>query len=125
MILGIGIDICPVNRIADVIERQGDAFVNRVYTKTEIAYCQKAVKSVKEERLAARWAAKEAAIKALGAPLKITWHELEVVNSADGAPSLILGKAARQHADSMGVKNILLSISHAGGTAVAVVIAEG
>lgn len=122
MILGLGIDICPIDRIAQIIARQGEAFEHRVYTPTERQYAQGAAKN---DRLAARWAAKEAAIKALGAPEGIGWHNIAVENAPSGAPSLILSGIAKQHANALGVKNSILSMSHAGGQAVAVVILEG
>lgn len=122
MILGIGIDICPVERIEGIVERQGETFEKRVFTETERNYAQGAVKG---ERLSARWAAKEAAIKALGAPAGLKWYDLEVVNAPNGAPSLKMAGQAKHTADKMGVKNVLLTISHAGGMAVAVVILEG
>mgnify|MGYP001427477721 CR=1 FL=1 len=122
MILGLGIDLCPVDRIRDVIERQGDAFLSRVYTPAERDY---ATGAMRFDRLAARWAAKEAAIKALGGVSGIDWHDLCVVNADSGAPSLVLAGGAAARARQMGVTNILLSLSHAGGQAVAVVILEG
>ena len=122
MIIGVGIDICPIDRIREILERQGVAFEERVYTPAERAYAQGAARY---DRLAARWAAKEAAIKALNAPSGIGWHDISVSNSETGAPSLILDGIARDHADKLGVNNIMLSMTHAGGQAVAVVIMEG
>ena len=124
MILGMGIDICPISRIEDIVDRQGDLFTNRVFTQEERDHAKKG-KKVTGERLAARWAAKEAAIKALGAPGGLKWHDMEVANSPDGAPSLILRGAAKEHADSIGVERVHISLSHAGGVSVAVVILEG
>lgn len=122
MIIGVGIDICPVDRIGQILQRQGDAFEKRVYTQTERDYAKGAARN---DRLSARWAAKEAAIKALNMPAGFGWHDISVKNAPSGAPSLILTGAAKSHADQLGVKNILLSMSHAGGQAVAVVILEG
>jgi holo-[acyl-carrier protein] synthase len=122
VIIGVGIDICPVDRIEGIISRQGDGFTRKVYTPLEIAYSKGAAKG---ERLSARWAAKEAAIKALGAPTGVNWHDISVENRPDGAPLLILQGAAKEAADRLGVKNTLLTMSHAGGMAVAVVILEG
>ena len=124
MILGMGIDICPISRIEDVIDRQGELFTKRVFTQKERTHATKG-KKVTGERLAARWAAKEAAIKALGAPHGLRWHDMEVANSPDGAPSLILRGAAKEHADRIGVEHVHISLSHAGGVSVAVVILEG
>ncbi|MBN2531030.1 MAG: holo-ACP synthase [Deltaproteobacteria bacterium] len=122
MILGIGIDICPVNRIQQILERQGDAFENRVYTRTEREYAKGAARF---DRLAARWAAREAAIKALNAPKGLGWHDISVENSQTGAPSLLFKGVALSLAEKLGVNNIMLSMTHAGGLAVAVVILEG
>ncbi len=122
MIVGLGIDVCPVERIAGIFERHGDAFARRVFTDVERAHAGDGV--VRDERLAARWAAKEAAIKALAAPTGLKWHDLAVVNDEAGAPSLVLSGAAGEHARKLGVRRILLSLSHAGGIAVAVVVLE-
>ncbi len=124
MILGLGIDICPIDRIKDILERHGDIFADKVFTEGERAHAG-AGKKVTHERLAARWAAKEAVIKALGAPDGLRWHDMEVVNAEDGAPRLELRGAARERADALGVKREIISISHAGGVSVAVVILEG
>ena len=122
MILGLGVDICPVNRIEEVLERQGVSFEEKVFTDGERRY---SVGKAKGDRLAARWAAKEAGIKALGAPEGLHWHDLEVRNREDGAPTLIMRGAAAERAKTLGVTNTLLTLSHAGGMAVAVVILEG
>ncbi len=122
MIVGLGVDICPIDRIRSAIERQGDPFTKRVFTQGEIAHAGE--KKVKYERLAARFAAKEAAIKALGGPSGIDWHEMEVENSPSGAPSLLLHGKSKEYADALGATNTLITISHAGGVAVAVVILE-
>jgi holo-[acyl-carrier protein] synthase len=123
VIVGLGIDVCPVSRIAEILERHGALFADRVFTPGELEHAGNGV--VRNERLAARWAAKEAAIKALGAPEGLRWHDLEVVNAADGAPSLRLQGAAEARAASRGVSRALLSLSHAAGVAVAVVVLEG
>jgi holo-[acyl-carrier protein] synthase len=123
VILGVGIDLCPVERIGGIVERHGDLFVDRVFTDGEREHAGDGV--VRDERLAARWAAKEAAIKALGAPDGLRWHDMEVVNDESGAASLRLGGRADERARELGVAQIWLSISHAGGMAAAVVILEG
>ena len=123
MILGLGIDVCPVERIQGIIERHGAVFTERVFTAGERAHAGSGV--VRAERLAARWAAKEAAIKALGAPPGTKWHDLEVVNDDDGAPSLALRGAAAERAAALGTSRTWISLSHAGGVAVAVVVLEG
>ncbi len=123
MILGLGIDLCPVDRIEQILERHAKSFAGRVFTDNERDYAGTGL--VKGERLAARFAAKEAAIKALGAPNGLRWQEMEVVKSEDGVPSMRFHGLAEQHASELGVTNILLTLSHAGGFAVAVVILEG
>jgi len=123
VIVGLGIDVCPVARIAEILERHGALFADRVFTAGEREHAGNGV--VRNERLAARWAAKEAAIKALGAPEGLRWHDLEVVNDAGGAPSLRLGGAAQARFAALGAARALLSLSHAAGVAVAVVVLEG
>jgi holo-[acyl-carrier protein] synthase len=122
VIVGLGIDVCPVARIAEILERHGALFADRVFTPHELERSGNGV--VRSERLAARWAAKEAAIKALGAPEGLRWHDMEVVNAAGGAPSLRLDGAAKACAEALGVTRALLSLSHAAGVAVAVVVLE-
>ncbi len=123
MIVGLGIDICPVARIGDILARHGDVFAARVFTEDERAHAGGG--PVRDERLAARWAAKEAAIKALGAPDGLRWHEMEVVNAEDGAPALRLSGRAAQRARELRMDRVRISLTHAGGVAAAVVIIEG
>jgi len=123
VILGVGIDVCPVERIGGILERHGDLFTDRVFTAGEKQHAGDG--PVRDERLAARWAAKEASIKALGAPDGLRWHDMEVVNDESGAATLKLAGNADDRAKELGVERIWLSISHAGGVSVAVVILEG
>jgi len=123
MILGLGVDVCPVVRIGEILERQGDAFADRVFTAGEIGYA--GTGRARDERLAARFAAKEATIKALGSAEGLRWRDIEVENAPDGAPSLRLAGAAEDRRRSLGASAVHLSLSHAGGVAVAVVILEG
>lgn len=123
MILGLGIDVCPIERMAGIVERHGDVFTSRVFTDTELAYAGSG--KVKAERLAARFAAKEAAIKALGAPSGIRWKDIAVVNEPSGAPLLTLDGVMAEQAQRRGVRQMHLTLSHAGGIAVAVVVLEG
>jgi len=124
MILGIGTDLADVPRIQKSIERYGDRFLQRVYTETEIAYASR--KANVAERFAARFAAKEAGMKALGTGLRngITWKDFEVANEPSGRPSLSLHGAALQIAARMGVRRISLSLTHTSEFAMAVVILE-
>jgi holo-[acyl-carrier protein] synthase len=122
VIVGLGIDVCSIARIGEILERHGALFAKRVFTDGEIEHAGKGI--VRNERLAARWASKEAAIKALGAPDGLRWHDMEVVNAEDGAPSLKLCGAAAACAEAKGVTSILVSLSHAAGVATAVVVLE-
>jgi len=113
--LRVGIDLVSTSRIAESIAAFGERFLRRVFTDAELAYARGA-----PERLAARFAAKEAAKKALGLD-GVSWRELEVARAADGAPSLVLHGAARAAA---GECELAMSMSHEGDHATAVVIAR-
>lgn len=123
MILGLGIDVCPVERLQQALSRHGDLFARRVFTDGEIAHAGDGM--ARNDRLAARFAAKEATIKALSAPTGLRWKDMEVVNAPNGAPALQLHGVAAEQVEQMGVTRTWLTISHAGGVAVAVVILEG
>jgi holo-[acyl-carrier protein] synthase len=125
VILGTGIDVAEVPRIKASIERFGDRFVRRIYTPGEIAYVQR--KANKFERFAARFAAKEAGMKALGTGWHrgVRWQDFEVANLPSGRPTLRLHGAAKLIADAMGVTNISLSITHTVESGVAFVVFEG
>jgi holo-[acyl-carrier protein] synthase len=124
MIVGTGIDLVETARIAENIERYGDRFVRRLYTPGEIAYCQKFKN--RAERFAARFAAKEAAFKALGTGWRegVRWLDVEVINQASGKPELLLHGRAEELARSLGVTVKTVSISHADHYAVAQVLFE-
>lgn len=124
MVVGLGLDIAETDRVQAAISRRGAAFLNRVYTPREIAYCER--RKNKFQRYAARFAAKEAAMKALGTGWGqgVRWRDIEVANAPSGKPTLNLAGVARQLADKLGVKNISLSITHSGNLALAQVIFE-
>ncbi len=125
MILGLGIDVCRLDRVAKFLDRYGDRFTRRVLTPSEIEFCARFVNPA--EQVAGRIAAKEAASKALGTGWRqgVHWKCFEVGHEMSGKPILrILGRAA-ELAAQMGVKNALVSITHDGGVAAAVVIFEG
>ena len=124
MILGTGIDLAEVPRIRASIERYGDRFINRIYTEHERAYVQR--KANKFERYAARFAAKEAGMKALGTGWRcgVTWHDFEVANLPSGRPTLRLHGVAKAIADKMGVTHISLSLTHTAENGMAFVIFE-
>jgi holo-[acyl-carrier protein] synthase len=124
LIIGSGVDLCEVDRIRKSIERFGEKFVQRIYTEREIAYVER--KANKFERYAARFAAKEAGMKAIGTGWRrgITWHDFEVTNLATGKPTLAFHGAAAQVAAKLGVKNVSLSMTHTAETAMAMLILE-
>lgn len=124
-ILGIGTDIVECLRIARMIERHGELFITRVYTDVEIAYCSS--RKAATQHYAGRWAAKEAALKALGSGWRrgISWRDIEVRNDRHGAPSLALYGGARDLYDEIGIQRMHVTISHCRCHAVAHVVAEG
>jgi holo-[acyl-carrier protein] synthase len=125
MIVGSGVDLCEVDRIRRAIEsNHGRRLVERVYTPLEIAYAES--KANKWERYAARFAAKEAGMKALGTGWRggLSWQDLEVANLASGRPTLRLHRKAAEVAARLGVANISLSITHTAQQAMALVILE-
>ena len=125
MIVGTGIDIAEVPRIQQSIERFGDRFLLRIYTEGEMRYCEG--KANRAERYAARFAAKEAAMKALGTGWNhgVRWRDCEVVRLPGGRPTIAFHGKAREIAARLGVKNAALSISHTAEQAIAQVILEG
>jgi holo-[acyl-carrier protein] synthase len=125
MIVGMGIDIAEVPRMRAAIDRHGDRFLNRVFTPAEIAYCQRHKNC--HERFAARFAAKEAAMKALGTGWRrgVTWRDFEVFNASSGKPGMRLSGQALEICRRLGGHNVLLSITHTAEYAMAQVIVEG
>ncbi len=122
MIIGVGVDLTPISRMAEAMARHPERLEARLFTDAERAYCR--ARAHAAQHFAARFAAKEATLKALGVPPGLSWHELEVVSDA-GAPRLVLrGEAARAQ-ERAGVKRLHLSLSHAGDAAIAFVVAEG
>ncbi|HEY0051023.1 MAG TPA: holo-ACP synthase [Pyrinomonadaceae bacterium] len=124
MILSVGIDIIEVYRIRETIERT-PRFVERVFTGGERAYCE-AKGAAAAQSYAARFAAKEACLKALktGWRGRITWHDIEITNDENGVPSLQIRGAAREILESLGADSIHLSLSHTSEHAIATVILE-
>lgn len=124
VIVGLGVDITEVDRIAAAIARHGRPFLNRVFTAAEIAYCER--HRNRFERYAGRFAAKEAAMKALGTGWTrgVRWIDIEVARESSGQPTLTLHGATREHAERLGVRRIAVSITHSGNTAFAQVIFE-
>ena len=124
MIVGLGLDIAEIDRIEAAIKRHGAPFLERLFTPAEMAYCES--HKGKYERYAARFAAKEAAMKALGTGWShgVRWRDIEVARQPSGKPTLRLAGVAAEIARRMGVKNISLSITHSGNLALAEVIFE-
>jgi holo-[acyl-carrier protein] synthase len=124
LIVGLGIDIAEVARVKAAIERYGETFLRRVYTAKEREYCERFKN--KYERYAGRFAAKEAAMKALGTGWSrgVRWVDVEVVREKGGRPTIKLAGEAGHVADSLQVKNISLSITHTSDQAFAQVVFE-
>ena len=120
----MGVDIAEVNRIQVAIERHGEPFLRRIYTTKEREYCEGFRN--KYERYAGRFAAKEAAMKALGTGWRrgVRWVDIEVAREMSGRPTIALAGEARKIADELGVKRIALSITHTAEQALAQVIFE-
>lgn len=123
MITGLGTDLCEVDRIKSAVERYGKRFIQRIYTPSEIAYVER--KANKYERYAARFAAKEAGMKAIGTgAVGVRWHDFEVINQPSGKPTLRLHGRAAEIATRLRVRDITLSLTHTSAMAMAVVILE-
>jgi holo-[acyl-carrier protein] synthase len=125
MILGTGVDIAEVPRIRESIERYGERFLRRIYTDGEIQYCES--KASRFESYAARFAAKEAGMKALGTGWSrgVRWRDIEVVRPKGQRPTIQFHGQAAAIADKLGTKNVALSLTHTREEALAHVILEG
>ena len=123
--ISIGTDIIECVRIAQMIEKHGELFLQRVFTKREILYCSS--RRASTQHYAGRWAAKEAALKALGTGWArgVHWTDVEVQNEAGGKPTILLANRAREIAESLGIQQMLISISHCRNYAIAYVHAVG
>ena len=139
MIVGLGTDVVEIDRVADVLARHGDRFLERTFTEAERAYCDRAVGRAKAQRYAARFAAKEACAKALrtGIGAGASLLEMEVVRlvaesteackpdpDGSGPPTLRLSGTAEQTAAALGVRRIWLTLAHERSVAVATVVLE-
>ena len=125
MILGTGVDIAEVPRIRESIERFGERFLRRIYTDGEIQYCE--AKATRFESYAARFAAKEAGMKALGTGWSrgVRWRDIEVVRPKGQRPTIQFHGQAAAIAEKLGTKNVALSLTHTSAEALAHVILEG
>ena len=124
MIVGTGVDLAEVPRIEASIQRFGRKFIERIYTPAEIAYVER--KANRFERYAARFAAKEAGMKAIGTGWRrgVRWQDFEVANLPSGKPTLRFHGVAAEFARKLGVKNISLSLTHTKEYGMAHVILE-
>jgi holo-[acyl-carrier protein] synthase len=124
MIVGTGVDITETERIEQALRRHGGRFAKRLYTPREIAYCEQFKN--RAERFAARFAAKEAAFKALGTGWRegVRWLDVEVTHQPSGKPELVLTGRAEELARALGVTRMSVSLSHSNHYAVAQVIFE-
>jgi holo-[acyl-carrier protein] synthase len=125
MVIGIGIDVVPVTRLQEMLDRHGDRVLQKLFTPTEIARANDLAHQTLF--LAGRVAAKEAAYKALsaqGADLGIGWQSIEVERLADGRPQLVLHGPALARFQALGAQRCHVSLSHDGGIAAAVVVIE-
>jgi holo-[acyl-carrier protein] synthase len=122
-ILGIGTNVTECLRIARLIERHGELFINRVYTPEEIRFCRNRTQPT--QHFAARWAAKEAVLRALGTTWRrgIAWCDIEVRNEPGGRPVVCVRGGVKEVVEQLGVSDILVSISHCRAYATATAIA--
>lgn len=124
-VIGHGVDLVEIERIERMLDDHGDRFLERCFADSEIAYADSAA-AVRGERFAARFAAKEAVLKALGTGLRdgIDWKDIVVTRNDLGAPGIELSGRAAELASGQGIRSWRLSLSHAGGFAMASVIAS-
>jgi len=121
-IVSIGVDLCEISRLSKLISEHGDRFLKKVYTPREITYCSKKVNGMLN--FAARFAAKEALLKALGTGLaaELNWKDVEVLNDAQGKPHFkFYGKVSR----FISGRKVLLSLTHTNDNALAFVVIQG
>ncbi len=125
MIVGTGVDLAEVDRIRRAIERFGERFLRRVFTPAEIAYVEG--RGSRFQRYAARFAAKEAGMKAIGTGWRrgVRWQDFEVANLPSGKPTLRLHGVAAEFAERQGVRSIALSLTHTHSLGMAFVVLEG
>ena len=118
--LSTGVDIIEIKRVAGVLERYGERFLRRIFTPGELDYCRG-----RPSKLASRFAAKEATMKALGTGVRgVGWRDIEVARAPSGAPSILLHGRAKSRAQRLGVVEISVSMSDSQDNAVAFVVAR-
>jgi len=120
-IIRSGIDLIEIERLQAIMDRHGDRFLSRIFTPRELADCDG-----KTQSLSARFAAKEAAAKALGCGIgKVSWQDIEIVRNSDRQPELFLHGPAQELAKILKLTNWSVSLSHTFQNAIAIVIANG
>ena len=124
-LIGIGLDLVEVSRMKDLLDRHGERFKERTFTAGERAYCDKNASPAMH--YAARFAAKEAVAKALGTGFAdgVGWSDIEVTRAENGRPGIVLHNGAADRAKSMGITQVLLTLTHTKDTAAASVVAVG
>lgn len=124
-VVAIGVDLVELDRIQGMLARHPDRFLERCFTPGERAYCAESER-LRTERLAARFAAKEAAFKAIGTGWAegVAWTDAEVVHDGAGRPTLRVAGRAAEIARGLGIDRWHLTISHSRGAAIAMVVAE-
>jgi holo-[acyl-carrier protein] synthase len=116
----IGVDIIEISRIQKAVDRWGERFLKRIYTEPELKLCRR-----KSASLAARFASKEAVMKALGTGIKgVSWKEIETLSEPSGKPFINLHGKALSRASSLGLATMAISLSHSREYAVAFVVGE-
>jgi len=121
-IVGIGVDVVEVDRVRKLLGRRG-SFRHRVFTPAEIAYCDS--RATPAECYAARWAAREACIKALGGVRGLRWRDISVDRAPTGAPRLVLEGPAKERAAVLGASDVLVSFGHERSLATAFCVVAG
>ena len=122
MIYGIGVDIIKIERMKEVIEKWGDKFLERVFTRNEIFYCYK--KRTPYPSLSVRFAAKEALIKAIGSEISVAFTDIEIINADTGKPVLRISGKLQDFLNIKQIKAAHLSLSHEHEYGVACVVLE-
>ena len=124
-VIGLGTDIIECLRIAKMIEKHGELFLQRVYTEHEVGYCSS--RKAANQHYAGRWAAKEAVLKAMGTGWSrgIRWRDIEVKVEMSGKPNIYLHGTAKDICNEMGITDMMISISHCRSHATATAIAIG
>jgi len=121
--MNCGTDIIEISRIKDSIEKNGEMFLNKIYTKNEIQYCE-GHNAVKYQHYAVRFSAKEAVSKFLGTGFigEFDWKEIEILNDSLGKPKVVLTGKALELFNKLGYKEISLSMSHCKEYATSIVV---